>query len=92
MDDVKAIVENGATVEGYTEYTVSKISTTLVKGAYSWTCLVKNIPDADKTDSLVAVGFIAWDVDGDGAADAYAYYDGAQTVSFSALYSKYFPW
>ena len=92
MDDVKAIVENGATVEGYSEYQVSKISTTLVKGAYSWTCLVKNIPDADKADSLVAVGFIAWDVDGDGAADAYAYYDGAQTVSFEALYDQYFPW
>ncbi len=92
MDDVKAIVENGATVEGYAKKSVSKISTTLVKGHYSFTCLVTNIPDDAKDNSLVSVGYVTWDSDADGIADAYAYYDAAATTSFASLYDAYYPW
>ncbi len=92
MADVKALVENGVAVDGYTMKPVKQISPSLVPGSYSFTCLVTNIPDDAKTNSLVVVGYAAWDTDADGVADAYAYYDDAKTVSFETLYNMYYPW
>ena len=91
MDDIKAIVENGETIEGYTKKTCTRISTGISTGNYAFTCLVTNIPDAEKDNSLVAIGYMAWDSDGDGAVDSYAYYPTVQKVSFTELHDKYYP-
>ena len=91
MDDVKAIVENGASVAGYAKKSISKISTTFINGYHTFACLVTEIPDEAQDNSLVVVGYVAWDSNGDGAADAYAYYDAAKTVSFASLYDAYYP-
>ena len=48
------------------------------------------LSDAAKTDSLVAVAFVAWDSDNDGAVDSYAYYDAVQEVSFEQGFANNF--
>lgn len=90
MDDVKALVENGTAVVGYTKKTVEYISTSLVKDNYTFSCIVADIPDAQKTNSLVAVGYIAWDSNADGKIDSYAYYPTAQTISFAGLFNTHY--
>lgn len=92
MAVVKEMVENGITEkDGYTKKPISKISDTLINGYHSFACLVKEIPDDQNTNSLVVVGYVAWDSNGDGAVDAYAYYNTAKTVSFAELYNAYYP-
>ena len=90
MDAVKGLVENGTAAAGYTKKTVEYISTSLVKDNYTFSCIVTDIPDAQKTNSLVAVGYIAWDSNNDGKVDSYAYYPTAQTISFETLYNTHY--
>lgn len=87
MDAVKALVENGTAAAGYTKKTVNYISTSVEPGSYVFSCIAAGIPDAEKTNSLVAVGYIAWDSNADGEVDSYAYYPTAQTISFKQLYN-----
>ena len=90
MDAVKDIVENGASYAGYYNKPVSAISTSLCPGDYAFTCLVKNIPDSAKTDSLIAVGYVTWDSNNDGEVDSYAYYSAEKVVSFEAAFAAQF--
>ncbi len=93
MPGVKALVENGTALSGYKKKTVDYISTgatNVEAGNYVFSCIVKDIPEADKADSLVAVGYIAWDSNDDGTVDKYNYYPAAQTISFNALYTAHY--
>ncbi|MBO5333635.1 MAG: hypothetical protein J6B37_05940 [Clostridia bacterium] len=94
--DVMSVVESGATVNGLTKKPVNFISRSASlfgEGNYGFSCVVTDMTDDDYDNSLVAVAFIAYDSDGDSdgdgkpeAADAYAYYPAAQTVSFAELF------
>lgn len=86
MDAVKALVENGTTAAGYTKKTVNYISTSVDEGNYVFSCIATDIPDAEKNNSLVAVGYIAYTVDGE---TVYAYYPAAQTISFADLFDAH---
>lgn len=89
IDAVKALVENGTPATGYKKATVDYISTSISSGNYAFSCLVEGISDADaQTNSLVAVGYIAWDSNADGTVDSYAYYPAAQTIEFAKLYAN----
>ncbi len=89
MADVKALVENGTAVAGYTKKEVGFISNTTDPGNYVFSCIVTDLSaDADYENSLVAVGYIAYEVDG---VMNYAYYPSAQTIAFAPLFDTYFP-
>lgn len=86
MDAVKGLVEKGTAAAGYEKKTVNYISTKEANN-YVFSCIVQNIPDAEaQANSLVAVGYVAWDSNADGAVDSYAYYPSAQTIAFKPLY------
>lgn len=87
MDAVKALVENGTQASGYTKKTIGFISSSVQPGDYVFSCIVNNVGDADKTNSLVAVGYIKYVKDGQ---TRYAYYPAAQTISFNELYTTYY--
>ena len=87
MDAVKALVENGTAAAGYTKKTVNYISTSVDEGNYVFSCIATDIPDAAKNNSLVAVGYIAYTVDGE---TVYAYYPAAQTISFADLFDAHY--
>ena len=87
MDAVKALVENGTAAAGYTKKTVNYISTSVDEGNYVFSCIATDIPDAEKNNSLVAVGYIAYTVDGE---TVYAYYPAAQTISFADLFDAHY--
>lgn len=93
MAGVKALVENGTALSGYKKKTVDYISTgatNVAAGNYVFSCIVEDIPEADKADNLVAVGYIAWDSNNDDVVDTYNYYPAAQTISFNALYTAHY--
>lgn len=87
MDAVKALVENGTEAAGYAKKTVKYISTSVDEGNYVFSCIATDIPDAEKNNSLVAVGYIAYTVDGE---TVYAYYPAAQTISFAGLFNTHY--
>ena len=87
MDAVKALVEKGTAAAGYAKKTVNYISTSVDKGNYVFSCIATDIPDAEKNNSLVAVGYIAYTVDGE---TVYAYYPAAQTISFAGLFNTHY--
>ena len=87
MDAVKALVENGTAAAGYAKKTVNYISTSVDEGNYVFSCIATDIPDAEKNNSLVAVGYIAYTVDGE---TVYAYYPTAQPISFETLYNTHY--
>lgn len=83
---VMGLVENGTEAEGYTKKTVNFISrnaSIFGEGNYGFSCVVTGMTDADYDNSLVAVAYIAYEVDG---VMTYAYYPAAQTVSFAELF------
>ena len=53
-------VAQGADIAGYTKKQISHIQHT-AGNDYQFTCLVENIPDADKTDSLNALAYVCFD-------------------------------
>lgn len=90
MAGVKALVENGTALSGYEKKTVDYISTGATNvdaGNYVFSCIVTDVPDADKADSLVAVGYIKWT---DAEGTHYNYYPSAQEISFNALYTAHY--
>ena len=87
MDAVKALVENGTAAAGYAKKTVNYISTSVEPDSYVFSCIATDIPDAEKNNSLVAVGYIAYTVDGE---TVYAYYPAAQTISFAGLFNTHY--
>ena len=85
MDAVKGLVENGTAAAGYKKQTVNYISTSLDAGNYVFSCIVADAENS--TESLVAVGYIAYTVDGE---TVYAYYPTAQTISFADLFTNHY--
>lgn len=88
--DVMSVVESGATVNGLTKKTVNFISRNadiFGSGNYGFSCVVTDMTDDDYDNSLVAVGYIAYEVDG---VMTYAYYPAAQTVSFAELFDAHY--
>lgn len=85
MDAVKGLVENGTAAAGYTKKTVNYISTSMDAGNYVFSCIATDITDS--SNSLVAVGYIAYEVDGE---TVYAYYPAAQTISFADLFDAHY--
>lgn len=88
FDAVQGLVENGTAADGYTKKTVDFISTTTSAGNYAFSCIVTDIKDADKGNSLVAVGYIAYK-DANGAT-VYNYYPAAQTISYTELFDAHY--
>ncbi len=90
FDDVKSVVEDGATVAGFTKKEVSFISRNadiFGAGNYGFSCIVADMTDDNYEDTLIAVGYIAYEVDG---VMTYAYYPAAQTVSFAELFDTHY--
>lgn len=72
----------------YVDASLGKI-TTGFSGAgddYVISCLIKNIPDAQNTNGIHAVGYMVYEKDGE---MHYAYYTDVVTTPFSGLYNKY---
>lgn len=86
MTAVKNYVENGVQVKGYLKESVGYISTSLINGGYGFSCIVKGLTTANKGDSLIAVGYMKYEKDGQ---TYYEYYSAAQSVSIGTLYDTY---
>ena len=86
MAGVKALVENGTALDGYTKKTVNYLSSGVAADNYVFSCIVTGISETDaQADSLVAVGYIKWT---DGEGTHYNYYPQAQTISYATLYNS----
>lgn len=84
----KAMVEQDATAPaGYKKQTVDYLSTTVVPGTYAFSCIVKDIPDAEHdTNGLSAIGYIIYtDKNGDKYTDYYAV--GVVSEPFADIYN-----
>ena len=82
----KALVEKGTATSGYAKKDVSYLQRD--GSDYIFTCLVTGISNPD--DAAHALGYVAYDTNGDGAADTYGYYSSAVSSSFSNLYNTYY--
>ena len=86
MTGVKALVENGTALDGYTKKTVNYLSSGVAADNYVFSCIVTGISETDaQADSLVAVGYIKWT---DDEGTHYNYYPQAQTISYATLYNS----
>lgn len=88
---VMGLVENGTAAEGYTKKTVEFIARNHDFNGdvadYAFSCVVTGMTDDDYDNSLIAVGYIAYEVEG---VMTYAYYPAAQTVSFAELFDAHY--
>ena len=82
----KALIENGTAAAGYTKKTVDYITTNAVVGAdnYGFSCIVEDIPTADKADGMNALAYIK------GTDGTYHYYPAAEPTSFNDLYTTHY--
>lgn len=86
MDEVKALVEEGTAISGYTKKSVSTISTSIAAGKYTIACTVTGIPESAATsEKLIAAAYIVYEVDGE---TVYGYISEIQTINFNALYTS----
>lgn len=76
----KAVAE-GTASEGYVKKAVQSIQHAADGEAYKFTCLIENIADADKEQTLNALAYVCFD-------GTYYYFDAAATVDFAALYER----
>lgn len=83
LDTAKAVAE-GTAADGYVKKAVSYIQHTGDGADYIFTCLIENIADADKDQTVNCLGYVCFD-------GTYYYFDAAATVSFNNLYTTYFP-
>ncbi len=83
-DAAKAQVESGN--GSYSIVPNAYISTSYASGEYVMACLVKDIPDASKSDTLSCMGYVKYVVDGE---PMYAYGE-VSTDTFNTLYSTYY--
>ena len=83
LDTAKAVAE-GTAADGYVKKAVSYIQHTGDGADYVFTCLIENIADADKDQTVNCLGYVCFD-------GTYYYFDAAATVSFNNLYTTYFP-
>lgn len=83
----KALIENGTATTGYTKLTVDYITTKadlVGEGNYGFSCIVANIPTADKADGINALAYIK------GTDGTYHYYPAAEPTSFNTLYTAHY--
>ena len=83
----KALIENGTAAAGYTKLTVDYITTKadlVGEGNYGFSCIVANIPTADKADGINALAYIK------GTDGTYHYYPAAEPTSFNDLYTAHY--
>lgn len=83
LDTAKAVAE-GKAAEGYVKAPVTYIQHAADGADYIFTCLIENIADADKDQTVNCLGYVCFD-------GTYYYFDAAATVSFNNLYTTYFP-
>lgn len=79
VDTAKSVAE-GATVENYVKAPVTYMQHTGDGADYIFTCLITNIPDADKTDGVNCLAYVCFD-------GTYIYFDAAESVDYSTLYA-----
>lgn len=82
--DAKAQVEGGA--KTYSQVDNVYVSTAYQGETYVISCLVNNIPDADKGTTLSAMAYVEYVVDG----VTYYAYSAVQTSTFTTLYNTYY--
>lgn len=82
-EDTAKNVAEGGTAENYVKKSVKHMSHAGDGADYIFTCLIKNIPDADKTDGVSCLAYVCYD-------GTYYYFDAAATVSFNGLYTQHF--
>ncbi len=83
-DTAKAQVEGGA--KTYSQVSNVYVSTAYQGKNYVISCLVNNIPDAEKGTTLSAMAYVEYVVDG----VTYYAYSAVQTSDFSGLYNTYY--
>lgn len=83
LDTAKAVAE-GTAADGYVKKAVSYIQHSGDGADYVFTCLIENIADADKDQTVNCLGYVCFD-------GTYYYFDAAAAVSFNTLYTTYFP-
>lgn len=76
----KAVAE-GTASEGYVKKAVQSIQHAADGEVYKFTCLIENIADADKEQTVNALAYVCFD-------GTYYYFDAAATVDFAALYER----
>lgn len=86
IDTAKAVAMGTATDANYVKKTVTYMQHTGDGADYTFTCLIKDIADADKTDGVNCIAFVKY-----GEAGEYIFFDAAASVDYTALYDQYMP-
>lgn len=85
--DVQAKYADANATTTYSMTTKAYVSTDFETGKYIMACVVNNIPDAEKTNSIASLGYVVYEVDG---VTNYAFFETAATAQFSGLYNTYY--
>lgn len=79
-DTAKAVAE-GTAATGYVKKAVSYIQHAADGEDYRFTCLIRNIADADKNETVNALAYVCYDGN-------YIYFDAPVAVSYADLYAR----
>lgn len=82
LETAKAVAQGGK-ADGYVDKEVTYMQHKAGTD-YTFTCLIENIADADKTDGVSCIAYVCYDGE-------YIYFDAPVTVSYAGLYSQYMP-
>lgn len=74
-------VAQGTAAEGYVKAPVTCIQHAADGADYRFTCLIKNIPDADNTDAVSALAYVCFDGE-------YIFADAAIVADYTELYAR----
>ena len=84
IETAKAVAEGRITDENYIKKPVKYIQHAGDGADYIFTCLISDIPDADKEQSVYALGYVYCN-------GVYYYFDDVAMTEFNTLYSAYMP-
>lgn len=86
VEAAKALIENGTAATGYVKKTVDYITTNSVVGTdnYGFSCIVEDIPEADKADGINALAYIK------GTDGTFHFYPAAEPTSFNDLHTAHY--
>ncbi len=76
-------VAEGGSADNYVKKSVTYMQHASSGADYIFTCLISDIPDADKTDGVSCLGYVCFD-------GTYYYFDAAAKADFNTLYTTYF--
>lgn len=82
LETAKAVAQGGK-ADGYVDKEVTYMQHKAGTD-YTFTCLIADIDDADKTDGVSCIAYVCYDGE-------YIYFDAPVTVSYAGLYSQYMP-